>query len=63
MKKGDEAAGAPVLLDLYREMGQAAYKPDLPTLWKNLGVAKGGADLVVDDAAPQAALRRAITAR
>jgi len=62
-RKGDEATGTTVLQDLYREMGQAAYKADLPALWKQLGVAKAGADVVVDDQAPQAALRKALTER
>jgi predicted metalloprotease with PDZ domain len=63
MKKGDEATGTTVLQDLYREMGQAPYKADLPSLWKELGVAKDGADVVVDDQAPQAELRKALTSR
>jgi predicted metalloprotease with PDZ domain len=63
MKKGDEATGTTVLQDLYLEMGQAPYKADLPSLWKELGVAKDGADVVVDDQAPQAELRKALTSR
>jgi len=63
MKKGDEATGTTVLQDLYREMGLAPYKADLPSLWKELGVAKDGADVVVDDQAPQAELRKALTSR
>jgi len=61
IEKGDDATGTTVLHELYKEMGKAPYKPDLPALWKQLGVERQGDDIVVDDQAPQAALRRALT--
>jgi len=61
IEKGDDATGTTVLHDLYKEMGHAHYKPDLPALWKELGVELRGDDIVVDEQAPQAALRRALT--
>ena len=61
--KGDEATGTTALRDLYREMGQGAYLPDLPALWKRLGVEKKGGTIVFDDGAPQAALRRSLTSK
>jgi len=61
--KGDDATGTTVLRELYKEMGQATYKPDLSALWKDLGVELRGEELVVDDQAPRASLRRALTAK
>jgi hypothetical protein len=61
--KGDGATGTTVLRELYKEMGNAAYKPDLAALWKQLGVERRGDEIVVDDQAPQATLRRALTAK
>lgn len=61
--KGDDATGTTVLRELYKEMGQAATKTDLPALWKDLGVELRGEELVVDDQAPRASLRRALTAK
>lgn len=63
IRKGDEATGTTVLRDLYKEIGQASSTPDLPALWKRLGVDLRDGTLVVDDQAPEAAIRRAITAR
>jgi hypothetical protein len=63
IRKGDDATGTTVLRDLYKEMGQAAATPDLPALWKDLGVDLKGEELVFDDQAPRASLRRALTAK
>ena len=63
IEKGDDATGTSVLRELYQEMGNAAYKPDLPTLWKKLGVELRGDEIVIDDQAPQASLRRALTSK
>jgi len=38
-------------------MGNAAYPVDLSALWKRLGVKLVGNQLVLDDAAPLAAIR------
>jgi hypothetical protein len=63
LAKGDEATGTTVLRDFYARMGEAPYRADLPALWKSLGVERRGGDLVFDDDAPRASLRRALTAR
>jgi len=62
---GDRATGTTVLSELYREMALAPGSVDLGALWARLGVRvpKGSAPAVAfDDAAPLAAVRRAITA-
>lgn len=61
--KGDDATGTTVLRDLYKEIGQAEYRPDLPALWKRLGVELRGEEVVFDDQAPGAGLRRALTSK
>ncbi|MGQ0683424.1 hypothetical protein [Bradyrhizobium sp.] len=40
-----------------------AIEPDLAALWRNLGLRPCGEALEFDDAAPLAAIRKAITAR
>jgi hypothetical protein len=60
---GDRATGTTVLRDLYKTMGLAPGSVDLPELWRKLGVhieARGKAGF--DDAAPLAAMRKAMTA-
>jgi len=58
----DKAVGVPVLEDLYAEMKDKPVTPDLPALWKKLGVALKDGKIVYDDSAPDAAIRKAITA-
>jgi hypothetical protein len=60
---GDRATGTRVLSDLYRTLALTPRTVDLGTLWARLGVRKDRARLVFDDAAPAAAIRRAITDR
>jgi len=62
---GDKAVGLPVLSELYRELGDAPMPAsgDLDTLWQRLGVSPDGDGVRLDDSAPLAAVRRAITAR
>lgn len=52
----DAAVGETVLTALYERMKAAPAPPDLDALWRELGVGRGG----LDDAAPLAAVRRAI---
>ena len=60
---GDQATGTSVLADLYKKMGNAPYAPiDLDRLWKQLGVQSDNGQIKFDDHAPQARIRRAITA-
>ncbi len=62
---GDKAVGVPVLSELHREMGDAPMpaSDDLQSLWQRLGVYPDGDSVRFDEAAPLAAVRRAITAR
>jgi len=59
---GDRATGTTVLRDLHAEMGHSAAAVDLADLWARLGIRSRGEDFVLDDAAPLASLRKAITA-
>jgi hypothetical protein len=59
---GDRATGVPVLGELYARMKDAPSPVDLDALWRDLGVRADGGRVILDDAAPLAATRRAITA-
>lgn len=61
LKFGDDAIGAPVLRRLYRQMRGRPVKPDLPGLWRALGIRLDGDHVVYDDKAPLAYIRRGIT--
>jgi hypothetical protein len=61
-REGDQAVGVPVLEPLYRRMKDRPVATDLPALWRALGVSVAHGELVLDEDAPKAALRRAITA-
>lgn len=56
---GDHSTGVPVLAELYARMKDTPSPVDLTALWRELGVRADGA---LDDQAPLAAIRRAITA-
>jgi hypothetical protein len=56
----DEALGMPVLADVMRRWGQRAEPVPLESLLADLGVARRGDAIVFDEAAPLAAIRRAI---
>lgn len=58
----DKAVGVSVLGDLYTQMRDKPVDPDLPALWKKLGVALVDGKVVYDDKAPDAAIRKSITA-
>ena len=60
---GDKATGTNVLIELYDEMRATSVAPDLAQLWQRLGVKLSRDSVEFDDAAPLAAIRRAITAR
>jgi hypothetical protein len=51
-----------VLRELRERLGARAGETDLQGLWKRLGVRVQGAEVSFDEAAPLAAIRRAITA-
>jgi len=63
LREGDKATGVPVLVELYDKLKDAPVTPDLAALWRRLGVSLRQGALVLDDQAPDAALRRAISAR
>jgi hypothetical protein len=63
LKAGDDAVGVPALEELYLKMKSTPMSPDLEALWKRLGVQKKGDDAALDDLAPEAAIRQAISAR
>ena len=58
----DKAVGVDVMTRLHDEMGPKPVTPDLAALWRDLGLKRIGEDLEFDDAAPLAAIRKAITA-
>lgn len=62
LKTGDEAVGVPVLTELYGEMKDKPVDTDLDALWKKLGVVYKDGKVSFDDRAPDAAIRKAITA-
>ena len=62
MKVGDEATGTTVLQDLYVQMKDKPVSPDLPALWKQLGIREQGDSVEFQDDAPLAATRKAIMA-
>jgi hypothetical protein len=61
--EGDEAVGVPVLEQLYARMKDAPVAPDLNAMWRGLGVELRDGELQLDERAPRAAIRRAISAR
>ena len=62
LHSADAPIGSPVLENLYDQMKAAPVAVDLPQLWQRLGVELRGDNVVFDDSAPLAAVRRAITA-
>lgn len=63
IEQADRATGTTVVSELYRQMARAPGDVDLPALMASLGVVGEGDDVSFDDTAPEAAIRRAITAR
>jgi hypothetical protein len=60
-KEGDQATGTHVLQDLYRDWKDKPVNMDLEKLWRNLGVEKKSASVLLLQDAPEAAIREAIT--
>lgn len=58
---GDKATGTGVLLELYHEMRDKPAPVDLDQLWSKLGLALKAGEVVFDDKASGAGIRRAIT--
>lgn len=61
LTEGDKAIGTSVLVPLYNQMKDNPVDVDLPNLWKRLGVEKKGDNIIFNDKAPLAHIRRAIT--
>ena len=59
---GDKATGTTVLRDLYSQMRDKPSPVDLDQLWKKLGIAMNDGAVAFNDKAPEANIRRAITA-
>jgi hypothetical protein len=55
------APGAPILAKLYARWAGAPVPVDLAALWRELGIGESSAGVVLDEHAPLAGLRRAIT--
>ena len=62
LQVADQAVGVPVLEELYDRMKATPVTPDLHQIWKELGVGRQAGKVVLDDSAPLAPIRRAITA-
>ncbi len=60
LRRADQATGMAVLAELYASMKDQPVAPDLPRLWKDLGVEVVGRNVTLHDDAPLAAVRRAI---
>jgi len=58
---GDRETGVTVLTDLYNEMRSAPYPDELDSLWLSLGVTEQAGNVVYDDTAALAEIRRALT--
>jgi predicted metalloprotease with PDZ domain len=59
---GDKATGTTVLRDLYNEMRNKPAPVDLDKIWTKLGIAMKDGAATFDDKAPEANIRKAITA-
>lgn len=60
LKIGDDAVGAPVLMELYLKMKDAPYDPSLAQLFARLGVKSSGDSVTFDSSAPDSAIVTAI---
>lgn len=58
---GDQATGTHVLTELYAQMKDKPVPVDLGAMWKDLGVEQAADGVRLDDSAPFAEIRRAIT--
>jgi hypothetical protein len=60
LRTADAAVGTSTLEDLYAQMKDTPVAPDLPALWRQLGVEADGDGVRLDEHAPLAAVRHAI---
>jgi len=61
LEQGDSAVGVPVLMHLYEQMRATPVDVDLDALWRELGVSVIDGEVIFDEQAPLAPIRRAIT--
>ena len=61
LKAGDQAVGLTVLSDLHAKWKDNAVGVDLPAMWKQLGIESTGKTVHLEEDAPLAGVRRAIT--
>jgi hypothetical protein len=61
LKIGDHATETSILSTLYTEMKDKPVTVDLAAIWRDLGVTAEGKSVRLNDSAPSAAIRRAIT--
>jgi len=52
LEVADQAVGVPALVRLYDRMKATPITPDLPALWKELGIIREGAKVAFDEHAP-----------
>jgi len=62
VRSADAATGVPAFAETWALMGEQPQPASLAPLWRSLGVSLHGGALRYDDAAPQAAMRRALLA-
>jgi hypothetical protein len=60
LRVADATAGMPLFTELFHSMGEAPGAPDLEALFRRLGVSLRDGQVVYDDAAPLAGVRRAM---
>ena len=63
LREGDGAVGAPVLEELHAKWGTSPVRVDLSHLWNDLGVREEGRSVALDERAPLASVRRAMTGK
>jgi hypothetical protein len=63
LKTGDDAIGAPVLMELYDQMKATPVTPDLAAIWRQLGIRPSGNSVAFDQGAPLASVVRSIMAK
>ena len=61
LRTGDVSTGGTELIDLYESMGPKLMLVDIADLFAKLGVAEHDGQIVFDDSAPLAKIRRQIT--
>jgi hypothetical protein len=61
LQAADDAVKVPVMTEVYNQMKDKPYAPDLAELWRRLGVEQNAGGVKFHDDAPLAGVRKAIT--